>query len=103
MFAAHYEKPELRGWAASVFQDDCHEENICSMEYEFGKEETEANARLIAAAPDLLEAIEAAMRIESLWYPVKGPIDDQGDEEGYALHLMREKFKEVLAKATEPQ
>lgn len=61
----------------------------------------EANARLIAAAPDLLAACEAAMRIETLWCDSSfNPSNCMGNEEGYALHLMREKFRAAIAKAT---
>lgn len=67
-----------------------------------GEAEASANATLIAAAPDLLAACEAAMRIESLWYPANagGPVDDPENHEAYALHLMREKFSAAIAKAT---
>ncbi|NCX56408.1 MAG: hypothetical protein EBW87_04325 [Burkholderiaceae bacterium] len=58
-----------------------------------------ANARLIAAAPDLLEACMAAMRIADLWSPVTG----DHDEECAALYAMRQKFESVIAKALEVQ
>lgn len=101
-FVAHYERPELGGWAASVYEDDgVHEDNICKMEHEFDKETVEANARLIAASPELLEACEAAMRIETLWCDSSfNPSNCMGNEEGYALHLMREKLRAAIAKAT---
>jgi hypothetical protein len=54
-----------------------------------------ANASLIAAAPDLLAALESAMRIETLWCPVTG----DSDEEASALVAMREMFVAAIAKA----
>ena len=54
-----------------------------------------ANARLIAAAPDLLSACLGALRIQELWYPVAS--DD--DEECAALNSMRKKFESAIAKA----
>ena len=50
---------------------------------------------LIAAAPDLLEACMAAMRIADLWSPVTG----DHDEECAALYAMRQKFESAIAKA----
>lgn len=60
-----------------------------------GDEENQANARLISAAPDLLEACLGALRIQSLWYPVASDNDD----ECAALNSMRKKFESAIAKA----
>lgn len=57
--------------------------------------EISRNARLIAAAPDLLEACLGALRIQSLWYPVAS----DNDEECAALNSMRKKFESAIAKA----
>ena len=59
------------------------------------RDELLANARLIAAAPDLLSACLGALRIQELWYPVAS--DD--DEECAALNSMRKKFESAIAKA----
>jgi hypothetical protein len=58
----------------------------------------EEYAPLISAAPDLLEAIEAAMRIEVLWLPPYGnSYDDEGETQ--CLHDMHGQFKAAIAKA----
>lgn len=59
---------------------------------------SEADARLIAAAPELLAAIEAALRIESLWCP-NGDINPEHDEEVATLWRMRQMFTEAVARA----
>lgn len=41
--------------------------------YDGLEDEMEANARLIAAAPDLLEALEALLRVETEWGDPTGP------------------------------
>jgi hypothetical protein len=53
------------------------------------------NAQLIAAAPDLLAACEAALRIEELWMPFEW--DDP--DEAAAVSLMRDLFVAAIAKA----
>lgn len=62
-------------------------------------EEYEANANLIAAAPDLLAACQGAMRIVSLWNGREVPEDHEHAEEMKALYLMQEAFIEAIAKA----
>lgn len=59
----------------------------------------DANARLIAAAPEMLAAIQGAMRIVSLWNGREVPEDHEHYEENKALFVMQEKFLEVIAKA----
>lgn len=57
-----------------------------------------ANARLIAASPDLLAACEAAMRIEALWCPAATSAMPNPDE-AMALDTMRRYFVDAIAKA----
>ena len=57
-----------------------------------------SNAALIAAAPDLLEACKAAMRIPELWCP-SGEIEEEYLEEYMALNKMFDLFGKAIAKA----
>lgn len=61
--------------------------------------EWKANADLIAAAPEMYEALEAAMKILPLWQASTNPFDYDNPSEGSALVMMEEKFKQALAKA----
>lgn len=55
----------------------------------------EADAKLIAAAPELLAACESALRIEDLWMPCG--LDDH--DEAAAICLMRNQFVAATRKA----
>ena len=71
---------------------------VCApIEPKMSDDEHRANARLIAAAPDMLGAIQGALRIADLWMP--GP--DCDPEEAKALCLMKKQFEEVVRKAME--
>ena len=61
-----------------------------------------ANAKLIAAAPELLEACQEAMRIVDLWSPSysKENIKESDISELAALSLMRRSIEQSLKKAT---
>ena len=56
-----------------------------------------ANARLIAAAPEMLAAIQGALRIADLWRP-RGNWAEEHWEEGKALHMMLEQFEGIARK-----
>jgi hypothetical protein len=62
-------------------------------------EEYEANANLIAAAPELLAACKAAMRILALWGGNDCPQDSHLFEENRALFMMQNAFEMAIAKA----
>ena len=57
----------------------------------------QANARLIAAAPDMLAAIQGALRIADLWRP-RGNWAEEHWEEGKTLHMMLSQFEEIARK-----
>lgn len=58
----------------------------------------EANAQLMATAPELLDAIEGALRIADLWAPPEA-IEPEHENEYVALQMMLDNFKAVVAKA----
>jgi len=73
--------------------------NILSNDIDFGTQK--ANAKLIAAAPDLLKACQRALNIVDLWAPNYS--DDQIKEEHIgelaALSMMRQGFEKAIQKA----
>jgi hypothetical protein len=52
-----------------------------------------ANARLIAAAPELLRACRVSLAIESLWMP---PPDSSSEEESNVLAAMRDCLRHAV-------
>jgi len=68
---------------------------ICKL---FGKDkESLANGNLIAAAPDMLEALEAIESITDIWLP--NEIAEEHIHEAVALHQVREMYLRAIAKA----
>lgn len=65
------------------------------------KEQAAANAKLIAAAPDMLEAIQCALNIKDLWSAQQhGTVSADHAGEMEALQKMQDKLEAALAKAT---
>jgi len=62
------------------------------------RDDAEKYARLFAAAPDLLDAAEAAMRISSLWLPAPSVLPEH-DSEAIALTAMAKMLRAAIAKA----
>lgn len=60
-------------------------------------DEQMANAHLIAAAPELYEALTAFERAQELWLPIEVAEERAGEAE--ALHALRWKMLAALAKA----
>ena len=58
-----------------------------------------ANARLMAVSTEMLEALQAAIRIKDIWLPI-GDVSDEYIEEAKALSLMAMMFESVIKKAT---
>ena len=93
------------GWSVKMAKprpDYTEPDPVCSMAWwQFDKpgiiddDISGANAKLIAAAPDLLAACEAALRIEELWMPFEW--DDP--DEAAAVSWMRDMFVAAIAKA----
>jgi len=71
---------------------DCNRFDVCVQGNDCPDEEKEANARLIAAAPELLTALEWA--VARLIAPHSGPDDAAKDP------LCIDKCKEIISKAT---
>ncbi|MGX9761904.1 hypothetical protein [Pseudomonas shahriarae] len=65
----------------------------------FNAKGLEANANLIAAAPDLLAALEGFERIKDIWLPAEA--EERHAEEMYALHMARNSMLAAIAKATQ--
>lgn len=63
------------------------------------EDESLANAHLVSAAPDMLAAIQGAMKIVSLWNGRVVPEYHQHYEEMKALEMMQQAFIEAIAKA----
>ena len=60
-------------------------------------DEADANAKLIALSPDMLSAIQGALRIADLWRPC-GDWPGEHWEEAKALNAMFSQFEEITRK-----
>jgi hypothetical protein len=64
-------------------------------------EEARANAKLIAASPDMLEAIQCALNLKDLWSAQQhGTVSVDHEGEMQALQKMQDKLEAALKKAT---
>ncbi|MDO9345069.1 MAG: hypothetical protein Q7T99_16450 [Pseudomonas sp.] len=92
VYALNERRPPVNRFHASVDSgyDNCDKR--------ISREEVNANAKLIAAAPDLLEALEAFERIKDIWLPAEA--EEQHAEEMYVLHMARNNMLAAIAKAT---
>lgn len=84
---------------SEVIAGDCYHVAFVKAWFPDHVEQQEANARLIAAAPEMLEALRSAMRIKDLWLPI-GDVSDEHAEEAKALSQMAMMFESVINKAT---
>lgn len=74
---------------------------VASVEGALNESEEQANAKLIAAAPIMYEAISSALRIVDLWIPPDSEShneETQGEVE--ALMNMKNAFESAINKAT---
>tara|TARA_B100000678_G_scaffold211521_1_gene179081 strand:- start:318 stop:647 length:330 start_codon:yes stop_codon:yes gene_type:complete len=67
--------------------------------YSPGDPEADANASLIAAAPELYEALAAFERVVDLWLPADSEVDVEHYGEAEALAGLRRTMVDALAKA----
>ena len=74
---------------------------ICGITNRSNQKETEANAKLIAAAPELLEVAIILNDLESLWLPETENISPEHYGELQALSAASDLLKQAIKKATE--
>jgi hypothetical protein len=72
--------------------------DLLNSEFGISAKQLKSLAHLIAAAPEMFDAIEAAMRIPELWCPTGEP-DAEHEGEYEALGIMFNNFGSALAKA----
>ena len=66
---------------------------------EVGIDAAKKNAALIVAAPEMFDAIEAALRIDSLWVPHFSKVTSESDmAELRALAKMHDRFRAAISK-----
>ena len=74
----------------------------CSVESYMAEEEMRANAKLIAAAPELFEAIETMIRLKDIYLPSGcDNIKEEHRDEMVALLRGFRQMEEAIKKATE--
>ena len=80
-----------------VMTDAKPHRRICNVHGSTAYPENRANAKLIAAAPEMLAAIQGALRIENLWRPSEDTPEEHW-EEAKALYMMLSQFEDVVHK-----
>lgn len=88
--ADHYNEP----YVAVVGSDG---KVVCDNAHYYAQQVSREDMRLIAAAPDLLDALEAFERIKDIWLPVES--EEQHAEEMHTLHMARNSMLAAIARA----
>ena len=82
----------------------CDNDYVCTCHHEaeqlITEEQAKSNAKLIAAAPELLEVIQSALRISDLWTMGEN-VSMEHEQEAIALNNMKREFKQAIQKAIE--
>ena len=80
--------------------------DLCSNNYPLGMlyhsqiHDTEANARLIAAAPELLETLKELLAMAKFYKPIPKPANPEDeDEEMWSIAMVYIKAEKAIAKA----
>jgi hypothetical protein len=73
-------------------------DTICHISWdEYDKTEKEANAALIAAAPDLMEVCKYMINSSNLWIPRM--VSEEFEDEARVLHSLRQRILSAIIKA----
>lgn len=83
---------DVRGWGHLTGK------GACAMSDDEAVVIQKANAKLIIASPDLLDACAAALRVSDLWLP--SVVSAEHEHEAAVLHKMRDKLLAAFKEAT---